>query len=394
MRILTSYVVREVGGVFLITLTLLTALMVIVGVAKEAAQQGLGLIHIAQLLPFLLPNALLYAVPGTILFAVAMVYGRMSGSNEIVAIKSMGISPMVVIWPVLFIAVVLSFFTVWLNDVAMSWGYQGMQRVVINALEDIAYSTLSTTKSFSSKLFSVNVKRVDGRRLIHPTFTFRATADEPMITITADEAELRSKPGSGMLTVICHNGTVDAGGVTYDFPDTFEQDIPLDAASKKGGSSESPSHMAMRVLPERVAQQRMAIERFEQEQAAQAAYQMLTGDLNRLTGPQWAVNRVAMQDKWNQLYRLQTETPRRWANGFSCLCFTLVGAAIAIRFRNSDVLSTFGMCFGPILILYYPLLAHSLDRSKAGAYPPVTVWLANIVLVLWGLWVLRKVLRY
>jgi lipopolysaccharide export system permease protein len=351
-------------------------------------------VHIAQLVPFLLPNALLYAVPGTILFAVSMVYGRMSGSNEIVAIKAMGISPMVLLWPTLFMAVVLSFVTVWLNDVATSWGYQGVQSVVINALEDIAYSMLRTTKSFSSKTFSVNVKRVDGRKLIHPTFTFRASEDDPMITITAEEAELRSNPGSGMLTVICRNGTVDAGGMTFDFPDTFERDIPLDAASKKGGSSESPSHMPLRALPARVAQQRLAIERFEQEQAAQAAYQMLTGDLGRLTGSQWAVNAVLMQGKWNQLYRLQTETPRRWANGFSCLCFSLVGAAVAIRFRNSDVLSTFGICFGPILVVYYPLLAHAVDRSKAGAYPPVSVWLANVVLIACGLWVLRKVVRY
>ena len=394
MRILTAYVVREVGGVFLVTLALLTTLMVVFGVGKEAAQQGLGFVHIAQLIPFLLPNALLFAVPGTILFAVSMVYGRMSGGNEIVAIKAMGISPMVLLWPTLFIAVVLSFVTVWLNDVATSWGYQGVQRVVINAVEDIAYGLLRTNKSYSNKMFSVNVKRVEGRKLIHPTFSFRATADEPMVTITAEEAELRSNPGSGMLTVICRNGTVNAGGMTYDFPDTFEQEVSLDAASKKGSSSESPSHMPLRALPARVAQQRLAIERFEQEQAAQAAYQMLTGDLGRLTGSQWAINSVVMQDKWNQLYRLQTETPRRWANGFSCLCFTLIGAAIAIRFRNSDVLSTFGICFIPILIFYYPLMIYGVDRSKAGAFPPLSVWLANVVLIACGLWVLRKVVRY
>ena len=58
------------------------------------------------------------------------------------------------------------------------------------------------------------------------------------------------------------------------------------------------------------------------------------------------------------------------------------------------MLSTFGICFIPILLFYYPLLIYGVDRSKAGAFPPISVWLANVVLIAWGLWVLRNVVRY
>jgi len=91
---------------------------------------------------------------------------------------------------------------------------------------------------------------------------------------------------------------------------------------------------------------------------------------------------------------MQTEPPRRWANGFSCLCFALVGATMAIRMRNSDVLTSFFLCFGPILLVYYPLLITGTDRAKAGAINPYCVWLANVALVAWGLWLLRRVIRY
>ena len=148
MRLLTRYVLREIGQIFLVTLVSLTTLMVLIGAVHEAIAQGLGIVQIVQLLPYLLPNALMFAVPGTILFSVSSVYGRMSGANEIVALKSLGISPMVVIWPALVLAVLLSFATVWLNDLAMSWGFNGMQRVVIDALEDIAYSMLRARGSF------------------------------------------------------------------------------------------------------------------------------------------------------------------------------------------------------------------------------------------------------
>ena len=91
---------------------------------------------------------------------------------------------------------------------------------------------------------------------------------------------------------------------------------------------------------------------------------------------------------------MQTEPPRRWANGFSCLCFALVGTAMAIRMRNADVLTSFCLCFFPILMVYYPLLAFGLDRAKAGEIHPYAVWLANGILVVWGVWLMRRVVRY
>ena len=84
MRLITRYVLREIGLVFLVTLVSLTALMILIGAVQQAVAQGLGLAQIVQLFPYLLPNALLFAVPGTILFAVSSVYGRMSSANEIV----------------------------------------------------------------------------------------------------------------------------------------------------------------------------------------------------------------------------------------------------------------------------------------------------------------------
>ena len=67
---------------------------------------------------------------------------------------------------------------------------------------------------------------------------------------------------------------------------------------------------------------------------------------------------------------------------------------MAIRLRNSDFLTSFFACFLPILLVYYPVLALSLERAKSGSWPPATVWLANLLLVVWGLWLMRRVLRY
>jgi lipopolysaccharide export system permease protein len=52
------------------------------------------------------------------------------------------------------------------------------------------------------------------------------------------------------------------------------------------------------------------------------------------------------------------------------------------------------MCFGPILVGYYPLLMYGIDQAKSGFLPPYSVWLANLVCGGIGLLFLRRVIRY
>jgi lipopolysaccharide export system permease protein len=90
------------------------------------------------------------------------------------------------------------------------------------------------------------------------------------------------------------------------------------------------------------------------------------------------------------LHRLQAEIPRRFSNGFGCLCFALIGIPVAMRGRSSDTMSVFFRCFMPILLVYYPLLATGENIAREGCYPELSVWLANAVLfvigaiLLWG----------
>ena len=388
MRLLTRYVLREVFQVFLVTLVSLTLLMVLVGAVKEAIVQGLGITQIIQLFPYLLPNALMFAVPGTILFSVSTVYGRMSGSNEIVALKSAGVSPMAVIWPALALATLLSFATVWLNDMAMSWGFKGVQRVVVDGLEDIAYGMLRTQKSYSTPTFSVAVQKIKGRLLISPLFLLQT--DSGPVSIQAETAELRSNPGTGVLTVFLDNARGEASGQQFELPGRTERQIPV---NPQAINDSSPAHMALAQMPSAKVEQQEIIRSHEQRMVAQAGFQMMTGDFEGL-GTGWQDDAKALQNQRFRLYRMQTEPPRRWANGFSCLCFALVGTTMAIRRRNSDALTSFFLCFLPILLVYYPLLIWGVDRSKAGTITPYAVWSANVVLILWGLWLLRRVVRY
>jgi len=103
--------------------------------------------------------------------------------------------------------------------------------------------------------------------------------------------------------------------------------------------------------------------------------------------------RELLKAEHNRLHRVVMEPWRRWANGFSCLCFVLVGAPMAIRMRNADFLTSFFLCFLPILVVYYPVFMLGVDLAKRGSVPPTAVWLGNVLITLWGWWLLRRVVR-
>jgi lipopolysaccharide export system permease protein len=393
MKILTRYVLSELLQVFLVALTALTLFMLIVGLVKEAQQQGLGLLQIVMLVPYVLPEAMRFAVPGTMLFAVASVFGRLSASNELTALKAAGITPLAAIWPALGLALVVSFVSVWLNDIAVSWGRDGVRRVVVNSVEQIIYGRLRQQRAYSTKQLSINVKAVDGRKLIRPTLSFQSGGSDRPATVSASEAELRADPAKNALIVTFRDGTLHLGDVKASFPDTIVREVPLDAVSRKGAASRSPSEIAMADFATARTAQETKIDQIEQMAAGKAAMGMLTGRIE-WTMPA-AVEHERQQSKHERriLNRIVVEPWRRWANGFSCLCFVLVGAPMAIRMRNADFLTSFFLCFLPILVVYYPVFMLGVDQAKDGSVPPIAVWLGNLLIALWGWWLLRRVVR-
>lgn len=394
MRTLTRHVLAQLTTVFLFSLVALTLLFVVGGAVREAVSQSLPPAQVVRLIPYMLPEWLRYTVPITLLLATTSVYSRMSGWNEVVAIKALGISPMVVFWPALALAFVLSLVTVWLNDLAVSWGRREAGRVLIEGGEEIAYAMLRAQRQFNSPVFSINVKEVRDRKLVLPTVSIKERGNTPAVTIRARDAWMRSDRRRNVLIITLRDGTIDAeGAVTIHFPE-FTKEFPLGDANRSARFTATASSMALSVIREETGQQAEEIVVYERQMAAEATHQMISGDFNGLAGVQWATRRAVLVGKMQQLHRLEAEPWRRWAAGFSCLCFLWVGAPMAVRRRNSDFLTSFFLCFLPILIVYYPFLIYTIDASKTGSLPPISVWSGNAVLAIWGAYLLRKVLRY
>lgn len=395
MGIIIRYILKDLLQIFLVLVFGLTLFMAVLLIGQQAVRMNLGLGPTLRLIPFILPTALVFAVPGTVLFAACYVYGRMSADNEVVAVKAMGVSPLTLFAPGLVLAFVISLGAVWLNDVAYSWGQAGAERVVLQSVEEIAYGMLRTQRSYANGRFSIIVKEVIGRRLISPTMNFQPNNDLPAFTLTAREAELKSNLQFGTLSLVLLDCEMDAGnGVVGVWPGRTVQDIPLTFAASKDIALGNPVQVPLRRLGAEQIAQREQNELTAQTLAVDAGFTLAAGDFDALNEIEWSRKRNQLSSGEQRLRRLQLEPWRRWANGFSCLAFVMVGAPLAMRLRNSHFMTTFGFCFLPILIFYYPLLGLGIDQAKAGAAPPYLVWTANVVCFAIGVWLIRRELKH
>lgn len=393
MNTITRHILFDLIKLFVLICGALTSLMLTIGVLHEAMQQGLPFAQVVFLIPYVLPNALQLSLPATLLLATTSVYGRLSGFNEVVAMKALGISPLAILKPAYVLGFLMSLATFCVNDLAVSWGRLGVERVVTEALEEIIYSVLSTQQCYTSQQMSINVKRVEGRRLIRVTLSLQGAGRGPSTVIEADEAEICSDLANRKLKLQLYNVRGDIQGQIRAHLPSYELEIPLRDPVKEKELG-LPSSMPIRLIPDRTAEKQAEILQFQQDQASRAALTMLGGDFERLAGSEWKAYPWELKDRNNQLNRLLLEPQRRWAWGFSCFFFVWVGAPMAVRLRHGDYLTIFFLCFLPILIVYYPLMIWAVSAAKNGTVPVWLVWSSNGMLFLFGAWLLRKVMRY
>lgn len=399
MSLISRYVLTQLLMTFAMTLVGVTFVMMFGIIVVEVSRFGLGLKAFLRLLPFAIPIALRFAVPASILMATCGVFGRIAADNEMVAAKSLGISPRNLLFPAFGLAAALSMGMIWMNDMALTWGFAGMRAVVFESVEEVVFRKLKIERSFHNRHFSINVKNVEGKKLIEPRFEVHG--QEPLV-VDAREAELHTDLDAEQLQIIVTDYTADLGGKTgVANSGTHSYEMALSKATIKDRSEPRISQLGWSAISKASLAQQKQISDLEQQLAARAAFQMVLGDFDQLAtnqkhadGQTWqALQHQYVQAK-ARLNRLHLEPWRRSAESFSCLFIVLVGAPLAVRMRTTNFFTTFAMCFFPVLCLYYPIFMWAADRVKDGEIPPYSVWISNGILFLVSHWLTRGVVRY
>lgn len=391
---LTRYILAEIFKIFVVALFALTLLLLLIGVGRTLLREGLSPVAILTLLPYMLPISLQHSFPATALFAVSCVYGRMAGDGEVATVKASGISPLKILQPAILFAFVLSPIAIYVSDLAVSWGQPGINRVVMLSIEDIVYSKMRSQGSYTNDGFSIHVLGVEGKTLQYPDVSIHSGGKNMALRAREGSLTLNSETEKLELRLIDSKWS-SGGSMQGIMPGETKVPIPL---SKTTGvpdqSNRRPRELPLRVIEGERRRQDARAHAAVGALAAHTGFAILTSRSEAIVGKTGQDAQRQLKDNRNRLTRLRIEPWRRWAEGFSCFFFVLIGAPLAMIARTTDYWTTFGLCFLPTILTYYPLFVLGLEQAKDNAIPAYGVWLGNMALGAIGVILINRVRRY
>jgi lipopolysaccharide export system permease protein len=106
--IIHRYIFRELVKVFVLATLALGVILSLGSLLRPIQEYGIGPGQVFDLLGYFLPVTMTFVLPVAALFAASFVYGRFAADNEFDACKASGISPAMLVYPGLILAIVVA----------------------------------------------------------------------------------------------------------------------------------------------------------------------------------------------------------------------------------------------------------------------------------------------
>jgi lipopolysaccharide export system permease protein len=394
MNLMQRYILSELLRVFTLLVIILTVMLVFVGVLKEAADRGLGFAQIVQIMPFIVPSMLPFTIPATLLLTVTVVYGRLAGDLEVTAAKAAGINPVSLLTPAFALGSVLAVCSFGLTNYAIPWGIDNTERIVTQAMEEIFLDMLSAQHLVSDPEngYSITVEGVTEKGILkNPTFRYR-NENHDQITMNAEWARIRfnMKEKKILLHLKRARGSIPGQNAAAWLDDRVLP-LPLDVAS----GERSARNLTIDSMKTKMAESKSNIVSNSLQRDQEAAMLLLTGNFQQLAGNRIReyANFEASQNLDNR--KMHTEIHNRYAMAASCLFFAFLGGPFAVLQARRQFITSFIMCFLPILLFYYPSMFLMANFGKTATLDPAWgMWVPNMIMGVVGVMMLKRVTRH
>ncbi len=361
--IIDRYIFKEMIPPFVINLVFLTFVFLmtkILDITNLIVNYRIGLGKIILMLIYSMPFFLRFVIPMSIMMSALLTFLRLSGDNEIVALKASGMSIYRLIPPVLFFCMLGWLLTSFMAIYGLPWGRMSLKELsfkVASSNMGIGLKERTFNDSFKGVMLYVNKIDLKNKLLIN-VFIEDQRNQDVVSTVVAPEGKLLSDPENMTFYLRLYNGTINQVSLENRTANTINfsnYDISLDlkriiAAARSGAKDEE--EMSLTEL-------RQAIKNTKK--------------------------------KNDQYYLTLMEFHNKFSIPFSCFVFGLLGAPLGIQSKSSR--RSYGLGLGLIFFFfYYLLLSAGWVFGEAGVYPPlIGMWVPNIVMGGIGLFLLVRV---
>jgi lipopolysaccharide export system permease protein len=318
-----------------------------------------GLGSLLLLLAYSFPRFLEFTIPMSVMISVLLTFMRMSGDNEITALKGGGISIYRLLPPVLLFCFLGFLLGVWVTTWAVPESRVALKKKSLEIAKtnlDVALQERKFNTSFTDVMIYVSSVDVNSKELEDVFIEDRRTKGMVNISV-APEGILVSNKDKMFYTLRLYNGKINQVDLEDESVNTVTfktYDINLDIS---GGENSSVR---------------------------------INKDLDEMSLSELAGFIKSEPENKKKLYTALMEMHEKFSLPFACMALGVLAFPLGIQSVSLKRSSGFGMGIF-FFIVYYLLLALGWAGGEAGRYPPAAgMWMPDLVMGAAGLYLLYR----
>lgn len=259
MRIIRNYILRESLIPFILSLVVLTSVFLLgnlIQLTNLVINKGVSLATIGQVFLLYVPVLLGYTIPIASLVGVILAFSRLSSDNEILALRASGIHILRLLFPIAYIGIILSLFSIVLNERIIPYAHHEQQKLLKNLGSNNPTALLEAgvfINAFQDQVLFIH--RIEDNKMYNITI-YQPQPNGPTRTIIAKEGEFTPIPGTDEIKLKLMNGTSDEP--SKDNPKNFYKlnftnfFMTLDLSKNKEKLEKKPKSMTLGELTQRI----------------------------------------------------------------------------------------------------------------------------------------------
>ena len=356
--ILYTYIMREISGTLILSCGILSITLLLsksIKMASLVINHGVGLTVILKFLFLLMPSFLIYTIPISFLLATLITFNKLSGDNEVTAMRASGISLYSMSAPALVIAIISFLLTTYLTLFAFPWANLSAKKLMYDAARakvsaGITEGTFNDT--FEGVVLYINHIEPAGDN-IRGVVVSQEKNDGTSDVIVSNNGLLISDPDTLSVTLRLKNGTLH----------------------RTGKRADKYTHMTFNTYDIHL----WLKETDMKNQEAQKSNRELTiGELRR------KIDSIKQEGENPSPYIIDMH--KRFVLPSSVFVFGLIGIPLAIQHVRTSRYRGFIIALAVMLIYYIMSTAFEAFGEDGGINPLIAVWGSNIIMGTAGLY--------
>ena len=379
MKLLDRYVSRQVLVSSIFAVGVLSVVLVLGRVFKDLLEMlvnhSVPLEFILTFIAYILPFSLTFTIPWGFLTAVLLVFGKMSAENELIALRSSGVSIPRICASVFAIALVFAGICLWINVEVAPRAQVKMKESLYNIATNNPLAMFSSDKvinEFPNR--KIYVEHNDGPELRNILVYEMNDESFPMRVVFARRGVLQTDPEHSQLLLNLFDAQYEERSA--------DEPMNLMKISLGNTAKETTFPISLQELYDKAKKKKglggMTVFELQQRLKEQQAR---------------TVPKADRKQQASELSAAKTEVSKRFSFSLASFAFALIGVPLAITAHRKETSAGFLISLVVAFVYFIFILIADAVKENPKAHPEMLIWLPNGLFIGLGLWLFYRLSR-